>query len=1079
MGSKAPEPNITFPLTPMQEGMLFHCLAAPHSGVDVEQVIGTIREPLDLPAFNRAWQRLVDRHEALRMRFLFDERGSARQFPRDGVVLAVDHTDCSDLQPDEQELRLQGYLKADRQRGFDPRADLPSRVAVFRFGESRYSFVWTWWHGILDGRARLILLRELFLFYEAELHGDDCDLPLPRPYTEYTQWLAGRESTAALPYWKALLEDFSEPTAVGGTRPAVTDPSADRFNKHEVRLSEADTTRLRAFVGEHGVTMNTLIQAAWALVLGAFSGQDDVVFGNTRACRRSAFDGDGSGDGVVGALINTVPVRVRIGPELRVVEWLRQLREQHLAVRPFELTPLVQIQACSGVRSDRRLFDSLVVYENQLLDSALRTSNGEWATRRFEIRGCPGFALLVYGYGEPSLLLGIANERQHVDDATAARMLAHLVQAMLSLAEYPQALVTAIPLLPPAERQMLLEDWNRTEAPFEVDGTIDSCFARQAARTPNAPALTFNGQCWSFRELDEAAEGIAKRLRAAGAKPELVVGVCIGRSRELVASLLGILKSGAAYLPLDPTYPNERLATMIQDSEPLLVLATESTAEILAGTGARIMLVDGDVEDPMELSAPADWQPASSRNLAYLIYTSGSTGKPKGVMVEHRNVMNFFAGLDRVFGVEPGVVLGVTSVSFDPSVHEILWSLTRGYNLVIWPGVQSIGEATIPSLIREHHVTIMLGVPSLYRMILDIPGGLEALSSLRHLVVGGEPLSRELLQSLGDTVARRMVNMYGPTEATVAATAWQVATEDGQISIGTPLANTRIYVLNRHLQPVPLGVIGELFIGGGGVARGYLKRPELTRERFIRSPFNKTPDERLYRTGDLVRWRLDGKLDYLGRADGQVKIRGHRIELGEVEARLAKHPSVRACVVDIQAAERGNKRLVAYLVPSERQMTTTELRDWMGRELPDYMVPAVFVQMESLPLSPNGKVDRGALPQLDQDRSQLSGDYVAPRTRVEQQVANIWAKALGVERVGIHDGFFDLGGHSLLAMQVIAEKQKAFGVEVSLNMLFEAPTVAQFAAALEKTHPEGNRARPSAIQRIARQARKSVHSMVL
>ncbi len=1060
MGSNAPEPNITFPLTPMQEGMLFHCLAAPQSGVDVEQVIGTIGEPLDLLAFNRAWQRLVDRHEALRMQFVFDERGTARQFPRDRVVFAVDHTDWSDLLPQERELRLQDYLKEDRRRGFDPRTDLPSRVAVFRFGQSAYCFVWTWWHGILDGRARLILLRELFLFYEAELHGNDCDLPLSRPYTEYTKWLAGRESTAALPYWKALLGDFSEPTAVSGTRPAVTDPSADRFNKHEVRLSEADTTRLRAFVGEHGVTMNTLIQAAWALVLGAFSGQDDVVFGNTRACRRSAFDGDGSGDGVVGALINTVPVRIRIGPEMRVVEWLRQLREQHLAVRPFELTPLVQIQACSGVRSDRRLFDSLVVYENQLLDSALRTGSGDWATRRFEIRGCPGFPLLVYGYGEPSLLLGIANDRQRVDDATAARMLAHLVQAILSLAEHPQALVTAIPLLPAAERKMLLEDWNRTEAPFEVDGTIDSCFARQAARTPNAPALTFNGQCWSFRELDEAAEGIAKRLRAAGAKPEVVVGVCIGRGRELVASLLGILKSGAAYLPLDPTYPNERLATMIQDSQPLLVLATEFTTEILAGTGARIMLVDGDVEDPLELSAPSDWQPASSRNLAYLIYTSGSTGTPKGVMVEHRNVMNFFAGLDRVFGQEPGVCLAVVSVSFDPSVHDILWSLTRGYHVVLWPGVEDGQGDSIPDLILAHGVTSMAAVPSFYRMVMMMPNGIEALRSLRWLTVGGEPLPREMIHALGPEFSGRIVNMYGPTETTVAATAWPVDPEAEVISIGRPIMNTTLFVLDPHLRPVPLGVAGEVFIGGAGVTRGYLNRPELTAEKFIKNPFGQGGGW-LYRTGDLARYLPDGNLEYLGRLDDQVKIRGHRIELGEIEERLSKHPDVRAGVIDVQVDAKGQKSLVAYVVSRTKSLPTTkQFREWLGRQLPAYMVPAAFVKLEVLPRTANGKLDRRALPPPDETNSSTASVERAA-TPLENSMLKVWRETLNHDRVGLDDDFFDLGGNSLLAVQMVATIRKRFGVELPLQVLFESPTAATLARRLLESMATANSHRGS------------------
>jgi hypothetical protein len=492
-------PLAVYPLTPLQEGMFFQCLASPHSGVDVEQVIVRLEESLDAPAFRQAWQFLVDRHEALRLRFLINPSGQARQYPLPEVAFTITEHDWSGASEAEQQQRLESWLTADRKRGFDPRVELPMRVTRIRLGPARDSFIWTWWHGIMDGRTRLTLMRELFAAYAAFQQGHEPSLPPTRWYLCYTRWLATRDSSADAAHWRTLLADISEPTAISepATRAQPESQGWD-FGKHEQRLTPELTDQLRAFCRAQNVTMNTLLQGAWALVLGEFSGQDDVLFGSTRACRYSAFEQSNAAEDIIGSMINTVPVRVGLRAGVRVGDWLRELRAQHVAARPYELTPLSVIQAASGVRSDRRLFDSLVVYENQILDSALRAAGGAWAGRRFEIRGCTGLPLTVFAYGEPGLLLGIANDRARVSDARAGQMLKHLVQAMQSLAENPAAPVTQITLLPETERRLLLEEWNHTESDFPAEHTLSFAFEEQVARTPDAPALTFAGQTWTI-----------------------------------------------------------------------------------------------------------------------------------------------------------------------------------------------------------------------------------------------------------------------------------------------------------------------------------------------------------------------------------------------------------------------------------------------------------------------------------------------------------------------------------------------------------------------------------------------------
>jgi amino acid adenylation domain-containing protein len=621
-------------------------------------------------------------------------------------------------------------------------------------------------------------------------------------------------------------------------------------------------------------------------------------------------------------------------------------------------------------------------------------------------------------------------------------MVGHLRQLLEAAAQEPDQRVEQMPLLTEPERHQLLFEWNDTHVDYPRDKTVVQAFEEQVARTPDAPALTFRDETWKYRELDQKAEGVARRLREAGARPETIVGICMERCLDLVAGMLGIMKTGAAYLPLDPSYPPDRLAFMIEDAKPLLVVSNHNNSERLSVADVPILSVDGDTV-PSSSDGFLDHrkESGSGRHLAYVMYTSGSTGKPKGVMVEHRNVMNLFAGIDAAYGCEPGVCLAVTGVSFDPSILDLFWTLVRGYHVVIWPGIDEAHDLSIPELIQKHGVTFIGTVPSFIRMVMMLPGGTDALALLRRIQVGGEALSTAMIEELGPTISRRIVNAYGPTETTVISTVWKVDPEAASIPIGRPIANTQIFVLDPHCCPVPVGVVGELYIGGAGVARGYLNRPDLTDEKFVPSPFGHAAGERLYRTGDLVRYRPDGMLEFVGRIDDQVKIRGFRVELGEIEAVLCKHPDLREAVVDVQETQEGDKRLVAYCVPGPNGMLPTkELRGWVGRELPGYMVPTAFVALDEIPRTSNGKVDRRNLPAPD-SHGQMEETYVAPRNTTEEALAVMWADVLGLEKVGIQDNFFDLGGTSLLLARVHGKLQRIIGKDVPILTLFQYPSI--------------------------------------
>jgi amino acid adenylation domain-containing protein/non-ribosomal peptide synthase protein (TIGR01720 family) len=1032
----------SYPLSPMQEGMLFHALYAPRAGVDLEQMLCVLREPLDVPRFRAAWEHVVAARPTLRTAFRHQDLDEPQQDVWRAVALSWAEHDLRALGEAEQEARLQAFLADDRRQGFDLTAPPLFRLTLFRAADAVYRFVWTFHHILLDGRSFPLVIQDVFAAYEALGEGRAPALPERRPYRDFIAWLRGRDPRASDDFWRDFLAGFRVPTPLLGGKGDVRSVEDIVYGEGALRLSRADSDALLAFGKAHRLTLNTLLQGAWALLLSRYAGEDDVVFGATRAGRRTALDGQGT-EGMLGVFINTPPLRVPVPAQAELLPWLADLQARGRAQREHEHTPLVAIHAQSEVPRSAPLYDTLFIFEEKILGTVLRRQGGAWESRDFKILRKTNFPLFLVAYGEDELLLEIEFDRRRFDDATVARMLGHLATLLRGFVADPARRLAELPMLTAAEREQLLVTWNDTApggtAPPRA--TLHALFEAQVDRTPDATALVDEHLRWSYRELDARANRLAHHLRARGVGVETLVGLCVDRSADLVVALLAILKAGGAYVPLDPVYPAGRLVQILDDARVPLLVTQQRVRDKLPADAAPMVLLDADAG---VIAAQSEARPASGAgpdSLAYVIYTSGSTGRPKGVAIEHHATAALVAWAKGVYGAEEiAGVLFATSVCFDLSLFELFLPLCSGTKLIL-----AENALELPALPARDEVTLVNTVPTAIAELCRT-GGIPA--SVRTVCLAGEPLTATLTaQVYAVPSVERVYNLYGPTEDTTYST-WTLCPRDGSApTIGKPLAWGQAYLVDARMEPVAIGVVGEIYLGGEGLARGYLGRPDLTAERFVDNPF--TPGTRLYKTGDLGRYRADGDIEFLGRADFQVKVRGFRIELGEIEAVLLQHPGVRETVVVAREDAPGDKRVVAYVVPAEERAGAAELRVFLRDKLPEYMVPAAFVMLEALPLTPNGKVDRKALPAPEGLTSERA--RVLPRGPVEEAIAAVFAEVLKLapEGVGAHDGFFELGGHSLLAAQAVARVRAAFGVELAVRAVFDAPTVAELAARVE------------------------------
>jgi amino acid adenylation domain-containing protein len=1046
-----------YPLSPMQQGMLFHTLYAPDSGVYFEHLSCTLHGNLNATAFKQAWQQVVERHPVLRTLFVWEHRKKPLQVVRKSVNLPWVQHDWQRLSLIEQQERLEAFLKADRGQGFELDQAPLMRCALIQMAKDTYQFVWSFHHLLMDGWCLSIILKEVFAFYEAFKQTDNLYLDAPRPYRDYITWLQQQDLSQAETFWRQALQGFTAPTPLVVDRVVGSLPNQrETYDEQHLQLSTAVTDALQSLARHHHLTLNTLVQGAWALLLSRYSGQEDVVFGATVSGRPADLAGVES---MVGLFINTLPIRVQVSPQAFLFDWLQQLQAQLLELRQYEYSSLVEVQGWSDVPRGLPLFESIVVFENYPVDASLQKQGGSLEFRKVRALERTNYPLTLVAGPGAQLSLQLSYDCHRFDAATIRRMLRHLQTLLEGIVVNPGQRLKNLPLLTQPERQQLLVEWNDTQVAYSKDVCIHQLFEAQVERTPDAVAVVFEDEQLTYGELNRRANQVAHHLRSLGVGSDVLVGICVERSLEMLVGLLGILKAGGAYVPLDSTYPTDRLHYMLEDAGVQVLLTQARLVSSLPKHNAHIVCLDTEERAIALLTESNPISGVVSSNLAYVIYTSGSTGLPKGVLVNHSNIVRLFEATNDWFHFNSQDVWTLFhSYAFDFSVWELWGALIYGGRLVVVPYLISRESNAFYKLLCQEKVTILNQTPSAFRQLIKAEES-KAIApelDLRLVIFGGEALEPKSLKPWferhGDRTPQ-LVNMYGITETTVHVTYRLLTIADinaGASVIGRKIPDLQVYLLDSHLQPLPIGVPGELYIGGAGLARGYLNRPELTAEKFIRNPFSDEPGSRLYKTGDLARYLDDGNIEFLGRIDHQVKIRGFRIELGEIEAALNQHPAVLETVLLAREDTLDNKRLVAYIVPGSGQTPTiSELRSFLKARLPDYMVPSAFVFLDALPLTPNGKIDRRALPAPDTSRPLGEKGYVAPQTAVEEMLAGIWTDVLEVKQVSIHDNFFDLGGHSLLATQLISRLRDTFGVEFPLRGLFESPTVASLSERLE------------------------------
>ncbi|MEE8584259.1 MAG: non-ribosomal peptide synthase/polyketide synthase, partial [Acidobacteriota bacterium] len=1018
-----------YPAAPLQAGMLFHTLSQPEKGEYLVQTSCRLARPLDVNAFRNAWQETALRQPVLRSAFLWEGLPEPLQVVRSGVELDWQAQDWSGLSPQQREERFQALLDRERRQGFQLGQAPLMRLRLIDWDEQSYRFLWSYHHILMDGWSVPLLLQEFFGLYEALRRGGEEPPRKPRrSYRDYIAWLQAQSPGQAEAFWRRYLAGFERPTPLGIDRPAAPqDGGEGAYSEVQIHLSEPEAQALQSLGRRQGLTLNTLVQGAWALLLSRYSGRRDVLFGAVTAGRPADLEGVES---MIGLFINTLPLRARIQAGQASLGWLRGLQKEQLEARRFEYSPLLQVQKWSGLPGGRPLFESIVVFENYPVDRSLRESGlslGIGDVRSVEWTNYP---LSLTAIPTAGLSLSLSFEKRRFSAPAIARMLGHLQCLLSGLASRPEGPADDLPLLSEAERFQLLREWNPSgPPPRQAAGTIPELFEEQSGRHPEAVAVEFRQEFLSYGELQRRSAQLADHLRGLGARLEVPVAICMGRCPEMIISVLGVLRAGSPYLPLDPSNPAERNVFLLQDSRAKLVLTMPDSLGALPDGGPPTVCVGRDWPVGQAGSRPS---PARifQHNAAYLIYTSGSTGIPKGVVVEHRSLCRYIQALKEQYGCGPGDrLLQFHSFSFDASVDEIFVTLLNGAALVLRSPEMLDSIAGFLLRCRALALTVLDFPTAMWHQVaseLGQPGTPGLPPAVRLVIFGGErALARQLSlwQRHGGAKAR-LVHGYGVTEATIGTTFGTPPRLGGdpfqEVPIGRPASNSCLYLLDSCLRPVPIGVAGELVIGGQGLARGYLERPARSASSFVPDPFSRQPGARLYRTGDLACYRPDGQVEFIGRIDDQVKVRGFRVEPGEVGAVLARHPQVSQAAVIARRDGQGGNRLIAYLVPKPGAGFGTghaRLREFLQQSLPEYMLPSAFVELDALPLTAQEKLDRRALPEPEAE--QMSA-LAAPRNAAEASLAEIWQEVLGLERVGVDDNFFELGGDSILSIQIVA-----------------------------------------------------------
>jgi len=1048
-----------YPLSPVQEGMLFHTLYEPDSWVYFDQVDVSLGGIVEENILFDAWRQVVSRHQILRTGFIWDGVAQPLQIVHEKIELSITKYDWSDVSTEEAKQKLERYLIDDRNLGFNFRQAGILRLTWIRMPEQRFQLIWSFHHILLDGWSMPVVFGEIFAIYEALSQGQTLDIPSAPKYQSFIEWQQNLDSAESQRFWMEYLKGFSAPTpipvrnssAIANQKIIENDGGADRYCEMEISVLGEKLDALQKLAKQHRLTLNNILQGAWGILLNRYSGEESVLFGTTVSGRPAELPGI---EQMVGCFINTLPMRILIDNDEPFIDWLQAIQEKQVEIKHFESSSLVDVQRCSQVPSKEALFESILVFENYPIDESLEDSQASMEIGSVEAFQQTNFPLTFICIPGKELILRFSYDSYLFEHETINRMLQHVDTLLSAIADDADTLVGELPLITEQEQaQVTAAEWNQVFNELPQGETIADVFEKQVTLRGDGLACRFNEIDTSYAELNQLANQLANYLVDNGVTSGQPVAICLDRSRNMLVGILAILKVGGAYLPIDPSYPEDRVTYMIDNSAaPMLITNGEHSDRFafLTQTNTQLLNLDAAADDiAAKNSQFTSIRPKDGADgLAIVIYTSGSTGKPKGVcisqfaverLVLNTNYMTFDSSQRFGHG---------SNVSFDAATFEFWGALLNGAALIGIDKDTMLSPAIFAEFIKKEQINVQFATTALFNALSkEVP---DVFSGLDYVLFGGEACDPGQVAAVleQEDAPKHLLHLYGPSENATLSTYYEVKEVlpgAGTVPIGYPVANSTLYILDEKRRPLPIGVPGEIYVGGYGIATGYLNRPELTAEVFMADPFSGQPNARMYKTGDLGRLLPDGAAEILGRIDDQVKIRGFRIELGEIESAVNRLPDVADAVVVVREDQPGNKQLVAYcklVAPEEADLSL--IRGSLKQQLPDYMVPAAFVVVDHLPITPNGKVDKKALPVPSADAYQVS-EYVAASNEIEQALADIWQDVLALPQVGIHDDFFDLGGHSLLVTKVSSRIKGKLSIELPLRTLFEVSTIAALA----------------------------------
>ncbi len=1030
------------PLTPMQQGMLFHSLINPEAEVYTEQLSCKIKGTLNIDAFKKAWQNVFNKHDALRASFIWEDLEQPLQIIYKNINLPFTFLDWTEKKHTDIKEQINKLEADERIKGFNLKKAPLTKFVIIKLGENEFYFIWSYHHLLFDGWSTPIVFKDFLESYDASVKNFEIKNSITRAYRDFIAFLKNQDEEKQKSFWKKYLAGFETPTKLPYSKFNVTEKG---YNKIRNTFGADISQKIHTFSKENNITLNTLIQSAWAFVLHNYFQNEDILYGVTVSGRSVDLEGI---ENIVGLFINTIPLRTKIKKDGKVIDWLKTNQNNFSESLMYEYTPLVNIHKWSNIPGTEELFNSILVVENYPVDESIKQTKSELNIENLSTVEKTNYPITLVAATGKVLAFDIAYQTEHFDEETIRRLLKQIEIAMSNFVNNPNALLNEINILTDKEKENIIK-WSSTEKVLPEFNIINKWFENIVRMYEDSVAISYNKKSLSYSELNFKANQLANYLIDKEIGREDIIGICIGKSFEMVTASLAVLKTGAAFVPLDPDYPEERLNYIVDDAKIKLLLTVGDNDKIFKNKNIKIINLDtlkNKIDEKKKSNPDIE---INDENLAYVIYTSGSTGKPKGVMLQHKGFCNLIKRMHEDFKVtENSNVLQFASYSFDASVAEIFLPLLIRAKLTIIDKEVAISPDTLIDFMNKEGVTHATLPPSLLTLLDE-----NKIKGNKTFVSVGDSCSWNIAERFSNKV--NFLNGYGPTEASVGTTWSIVDLEQKYFSftapIGKPIGNAKVYLLNKDLQSVPVGGIGEIYIGGIGLARGYLMKPELTAERFLPNPFSSVKGERIYKTGDTARFLFDGSIEFIGRVDFQVKIRGFRIEPGEIESQLNSFTEIKNSVVIAVKDSNGNERLIAYIISDEKNIDSEEIKNKLRNTLPEYMIPFAIIQLEEFPLTPNGKVDRKILGNIDKLDKLINNEVnELPGNANEEIIANIWKDVLKLNQVGIRQNFFEIGGHSLLATQIISRLNESFGIQLPIKYIFDYPTISTLSAEIEK-----------------------------